>query len=137
MSEMNKEQFEQMLGSDAVDRLNYIELLDESMDFIEQHAVFGLMLMALVTDVETIIEEGHEDKLVQVIQRFSSLHMSILGDYTSSVVQKHFNNINGRRINMDDITGRNTSDRVMKYFKERFGFDPMEIIGNTKDDEEE
>jgi len=25
----------------------------------------------------------------------------------------------------------------MKYFKERFGFDPMEIIGNTKDDEEE
>jgi hypothetical protein len=137
MSEMNKEQFEQMLGSDAVDRLNYIELLDESMDFIEQHAVFGLMLMALVTDVEAIIEEGHGDKLTEVVQRLSALHMSILGDYTSGVVQKHFNNINGRRINMDDITGRNTSDRVMKYFKERFGFDPMEIIGNTEDDEEE
>jgi pyruvate formate-lyase activating enzyme-like uncharacterized protein len=132
MEEMNKQQFESMLGTESVDRTNYIDLLEHTKMHINSSAVVGMMLMKITEGAEDMIKQlGAKDgaeTIQKILRIITSIHMMLAKDLAQEHVMKHHSHLYGTEVTVEDFLQDNSIDNVRVHMHKIIGFDVMEMM---------
>jgi len=141
MEEMNKQQFESMLGTESVDRTNYIDLLEHTKMHINSSAVVGMMMMKITEDVEDMIKQlGAKDgaeTIQKILKIITSIHMMLAKDLAQEHVMKHHSHLYGTSPTVEDFLHDTSLDGVRVHMQNIIGFDVMEMLDAWDDDSQE
>jgi hypothetical protein len=141
MEEMNQEQFEQMLGSESIDRMQYIDLFEQSRKHVTMDAVVGLMLLRTAHDLNDLFDKmGHEqglDILQKLLRAITAMHMSTSKDFASNVVTAHFKYLNQNEITVGDMLRPSDVELMKSEFQRLLGWDAMGLFDMLMSDSEE
>jgi len=144
MEEMNQEQFEQMLGSESIDRMQYIDLFEQSRKHVTMDAVVGLMLLRTIHDLNDLFDKMGKEKGLDMLERLlraiTAMHMSVSKDFASNVITEHFKYLNQNEITVEDMLRPGDRELINSEFKRLLGWDAMalfDMLMEESDEEEE
>jgi len=141
MENMNEEQFNQMLGADSIDRMNYIDLLEQTKMHINANAMISLLMVKLHSDIPEMIDQlGPElggEMISKILQIIGVVHLKVLKQLSSEHVTRHHNYVYGSKLTVEDIMQNNSVQQVTAYIKEIVGFDIGEMLEAWDSDDQE
>jgi hypothetical protein len=141
MENINEEQFNQMLGTESIDRMNYIDLLEQTKMHINANAMISLLMVKLHSDTPEMIDQlGPElggEMICKILQIIGVVHLNVLKQLSGEHVARHHNYVYGSKLTVEDILENNSVEQVTAYIKEIVGFDIGEMLDAWDDNDEE
>jgi hypothetical protein len=136
---MEKEEFEQLLGEENVVRAQYMELIGESQDLIDDFALFGVFFARYIDTLDQTIEKFGVEALQPMLADILKAIMTILQHFGGNIVQKHFKNMYNREVGLEDFNARGGIEIRAAAFIEKYkgqGIDSLiKLIGTVSDED--
>lgn len=147
MEDMNEQSFEQMLGADSIDRMNYIDLLEQSRMHIAANAVVSVMLISLVKQIPTMFDSMDKNNLQELIsvtlKAITMAQIKMGKAFASEQIMRHHKQAYGADLDIEELERSTDKEVIRSVMQKAIGWDAVEMmerlveLSQEDDDEEE
>lgn len=143
MDEINQKEFENMFGTESIDRSNYIDLLEQIKLNINSNAVVGLLMMRLSQDAKEMIDsmgvKDGVDTITKVLKIITTIHLLLAKDLAQKHVKQHHLKLYNDEMEVEDFLQDSSLDVTRAHLTKVVGFDVMMMLdiwpGNSDESE--
>ena len=120
---MNKEEFEQMLGGEeSAMRTNYLSLVGDVREFIDDIAMWGVFMMEFIQSIEDTLEQTSPATVQSMLQDLFSLQFLIVQNLGGVKLQHHHEYLVGKKLDVEDFKDAGSmSARVNRFINKYKG----------------
>ena len=145
MEEMNEQSFAEMLGTESIDRMNYIDLLEQVRLHVCAEAVIGVCLMSFTNEVEEMVDQLDKDTLKQMLgvtlKAITIAQIRMSQALASEHVLRHYKNIYGTDLTQKELEESSDKEVIRTLMQKHLGFDAVglmeRLVGLSEEEEGE